>query len=763
MLIKYVSFIVSALITVSWASSIDSGEQKTATFPQDEEALLKKAPYAPEISSELSSTPFDDSKKAYLWNPQRFHGDLLEALQALSIVENLNFPPSYLKVIEFSSDDSPLSRNYRDYITLNYSKPPYLLPQHQSLFWRSLIFSSFTEFSSISPRESRQIIEQLQFFRDLAKFHLIFGYGLLDDQFLPNEHFLLVTGWCHNPTVKLLLQYRDDISTDNVCQAFYCADLNGNDEVFGLLLKYRTDIPASYVGQVLAKAVRAPIVELLLQSCADIPSEHVHSALRIASKFGYTSIVELILQYRKNIDICSKHAGMALKYASKRGHTSIVELLLQSRCYIISDDFDWALRDAAEGGNFQIVKMLLHRIDDMFAYNFVWALEYASRKGHTPIVNLILQHLNDISANHVFWSLKNASSNIFPSISKLIEQHRNYISSNSIDDGEVMIKNDSCTPEMLSMPFYDFDKYYLWDPQQFHSDLLEALQALSIVENPNIPPPYLKIIEFISNDSPLGRTFRDYITLNYSKPEYFPTYYQPHFWRSLIFSSFTEFSLISPQESSQIIQQLNLFSYLDEVQLLCGYGLLDDQFLPKDHFLLVTGWGHTSTVKLLLQNRDDISYDHISRAFFYAARTGSGHTAIVELLLKYRTNISADDVGYALYKTVNAGDASTVELLLRYRTDIPASYFGEALKKAVHAPIVELLLQSCADIPSEHVNSALRIASEWGYTSVVEVILQYQNDITDDDDDVDIEYEYYESDSDKSEDLEDPKLKEGLN
>jgi hypothetical protein len=335
-------------------------------------------------------------------------------------------------------------------------------------------------------------------------------------------------------------------------------------------------------------------------------------------------------------------------------------------------------------------------------------------------------------------------------------------------DEEALLKKAPYAPEisseLSSTPFDDSKKAYLWNPQRFHGDLLEALQALSIVENLDFPPSYLKMIEFISDNSPLSRNYRDYITLNYSKPPYFLPQHQSLFWRSLIFSSFTEFSLISPQESSQIIQQLNLFSYLDEVQLLFVYGLLDNQFLPKDHFLLVTGWGHTSTVKLLLQNRDDISYDHISRAFFYAARTGSGHTAIVELLLKYRTNISADDVGYALYKTVNAGDASTVELLLRYRTDIPASYFSEALKKAVHAPIVELLLQSCADIPSEHVNSALKIASEWGYTSVVDVILQYQKDITDDDvDDVDIEYEYYESDSDKSEDLEDPKLKEGLN
>jgi hypothetical protein len=340
MLIKYVSFIVSALITVSWASSIDSGEQKTATFPQDEEALLKKAPYAPEISSELSSTPFDDSKKAYLWNPQRFHGDLLEALQALSIVENLDFPPSYLKMIEFISDDSPLSRNYRDYITLNYSKPPLIRPQLHPIFWRSLILSSFTEFSSISPEETHQIIEKLNLYPYLDEVQSIFGYGLLDDQFLPKDHFLFISGWGHTPTVKVLLHNRDDISTDDVGAALHYAAWAGHAVIVELLLQNRTDFHTDDI----CKAFRCAylrgcdVIFKLLLNRIDIPANHFILALIFASKFGYTSIVKLILEYRKDIDISSKYAGMAFKYALKRRHTSIVELLLQSDRYIFADD-----------------------------------------------------------------------------------------------------------------------------------------------------------------------------------------------------------------------------------------------------------------------------------------------------------------------------------------------------------------------------------------------------------------------------------------
>lgn len=32
---------------------------------------------------------------------------------------------------------------------------------------------------------------------------------------------------------------------------------------------------------------------------------------------------------------------------------------------------------------------------------------------------------------------------------------------------------------------------------------------------------------------------------------------------------------------------------MDEVQSPFAYGLLDDKFLLKDHFLLVLGWDHT--------------------------------------------------------------------------------------------------------------------------------------------------------------------------
>jgi hypothetical protein len=135
-------------------------------------------------------------------------------------------------------------------------------------------------------------------------------------------------------------------------------------------------------------------VEILLQSCTDIPS---HNALQGASIDGHTSIVELLLQ-RCN-DISAFHAGWALKYAADYGHTSIVELLLQSRTDIAADFVGWALQGASENEHISIVELLLQSHINIPA-DVSRALRRAVENGHTPIVEL-LHSRNDLSAGHV--------------------------------------------------------------------------------------------------------------------------------------------------------------------------------------------------------------------------------------------------------------------------------------------------------------------------------------------------------------------------
>jgi hypothetical protein len=306
------------------------------------------------------------------------------------------------------------------------------------------------------------------------------------------------------------------------------------------------------------------------------------------------------------------------------------------------------------------------------------------------------------------------------------------------------------------------DKSYLWDPQEFQVDLLEAIQALRIVEN-YILPPYLKMIEFLSGDSHLAHLFRHYIAQNYFKPSYISPQHQPLFWRSLIYSSFTEFSTIFPHRSHQILRQLQLLTSIDEVEHIFVYGILDKQFSCENHFLLVSGWGHTFIVKLLFERRTSpyctrIFVDYIGYALLHASKMGplslvkilleshfdipadaagealanaalDGNTSVVELLLQHRTDISDNHIGMALNNAAHNGHTFTVEFLLQCQTDIPVAYVGLALECASmrgNTLIVKLLLQSRSDISANYVDSSLEYASKKGSTLIVELLRQHQ-------------------------------------
>jgi hypothetical protein len=270
---------------------------------------------------------------------------------------------------------------------------------------------------------------------------------------------------------------------------------------------------------------------------------------------------------------------------------------------------------------------------------------------------------------------------------------------------------------------------YLWDPHEFHDDLIEAVKALTSGKNHYLGP-YLKMLEFLlSDDSHLAHLFRHYIAQNYFKPPYLfkASFFRNHFerlfclfWRSLIFSSLSDLSAIFPDYYGQILQQLLLPS-LDALSL---YGNSYDHINSKKYFNLLSGWGHISTIELLLQSRTDISADDVGQALEHVAI--GGHTIIIEPLLQRNTEISADHIGLALR------NAAIVKLLLQSNTEISADHIGLALRNAAeggHTLIVELFLQYCDHIHADHIGEALEEASERGHTKIVELLLQRRNDM----------------------------------
>jgi ankyrin repeat protein len=390
----------------------------------------------PSIYSTLTDTSYENTigkyqesllqpiDKSYLWDPQEFHEYLIEALPTLRIAENSNLPP-YLKILEFLSDDSP--RNHLIYyIAQSYSKPSDLSPQHQLLFWRSLIFSSFTDFSSRFPHYSRQIIEQLQLLPLLDEVQSLFVHGLLDDQFSSQDHFPLISCWGHTFTVDFLLHNRTDIDAAVSGNALIRAAMAGHAFIVELLLQRRTNISAADGGLALVSAAvagSAPIVDLLLNSRSDIVEAVAGRALQAAAMLGRTLIVEILLQRRTDIsddNCCCALLNVAM--AAKQ-QIAIVDLFLQRRTNIPSDYCAFVLEQAAKAGNTSTVDLLLQRRPDISAVYCGFALLRAAEAGNTSTVDRLLQRRTDISDHHVSSALENATRAGHTSTAHLLQSH----------------------------------------------------------------------------------------------------------------------------------------------------------------------------------------------------------------------------------------------------------------------------------------------------------------------------------------------------
>jgi ankyrin repeat protein len=384
------------------------------------------------IISEFQGSLLQPIDNSYLWDPQQFHSDLLEAVQILIKIENPNLP-YYTMIIEFITKDSDLAHLFRHYIAQNYCKPSNLQLQHQPLFWRSLILSSFSVFSSLLPHYSRHIIEQLQLSPSLDQFQYLFLNETFGNIYSYKHHFSLVSEWGHTFTVDLLLQRRTDIAVADVGSVLESAAEGGHISTVDLILQRRTDITVNSVGMALESAAEGghiSTVDLILQRRTDIAAADVGSALESAAEGGHISTVDLILQRRT--DIAAYHVGWALRYAAKGGHTSTVHLLLQRRTDITAYSAGRALANAAKGGHTSTVHLLLQRRTDINAYSAGRALESAAEAGHISTVQLLLQRRTAITATNVGTALRYAAKQGHTPTVDLLLQRRTHITPDDV-------------------------------------------------------------------------------------------------------------------------------------------------------------------------------------------------------------------------------------------------------------------------------------------------------------------------------------------
>ena len=150
-----------------------------------------------------------------------------------------------------------------------------------------------------------------------------------------------------------------------------------------------------------------------------LPAENT-SDLLIACYFGLTSVVQLLLWDKPNIDIESKdtkYDQTPLLWASENGYVEVVKLLLDKEADINAANKDgWTpLHGASYYGHIEVIKLLLDKEANVNAADKDgWTpLHGASSHGHIEVVKLLLDKEADINAaNKDGWTpLHGASRN----------------------------------------------------------------------------------------------------------------------------------------------------------------------------------------------------------------------------------------------------------------------------------------------------------------------------------------------------------------
>jgi len=86
------------------------------------------------------------------------------------------------------------------------------------------------------------------------------------------------------------------------------------------------------------------------------PSVNDNQAIQWTSSWGYTEVVQLLLQDRR-VDPSAGN-NSSIQWASRYGYTGIVRLLLQDRRVDPSDGNNWSIRGASQKGHLEVVELL---------------------------------------------------------------------------------------------------------------------------------------------------------------------------------------------------------------------------------------------------------------------------------------------------------------------------------------------------------------------------------------------------------------------
>lgn len=180
----------------------------------------------------------------------------------------------------------------------------------------------------------------------------------------------------HHDVVKELVEAGADVTLDSKYgTAFQAAASSGNAKCFKALLKTRRERLHRYFGDALQFAAcncEPGIVELLLKNGArvnDVSSQYgtAMQAVAMAYEDGnketeFRKIIDILLEYRADVNMSGGLLGPALHIAASRGFTSLAELLIDKGAQVdLSGPQGTPFQAARDIGNQKMMSVLQQR------------------------------------------------------------------------------------------------------------------------------------------------------------------------------------------------------------------------------------------------------------------------------------------------------------------------------------------------------------------------------------------------------------------
>ncbi|VDI39710.1 Hypothetical predicted protein [Mytilus galloprovincialis] len=145
------------------------------------------------------------------------------------------------------------------------------------------------------------------------------------------------------------------------------------------------------------------VVQMLINNMADINkcNDEDGSPLFIACQVGHTEVVQMLINKKADINKCKDTGSSPLYVACQEGHTEVVQMLINNKADInkCRDTEASPLYVACYNGHTEVVKMLINNKADINKCKDTGSspLFIACQNGHTEVVQMLINNKADIN------------------------------------------------------------------------------------------------------------------------------------------------------------------------------------------------------------------------------------------------------------------------------------------------------------------------------------------------------------------------------